>query len=759
MAAAIAAAMAAAAYIVAAFRNGFAFDDFRFIVENEHVTGRAPWTAFLTDPHTVDPDSPASIFRPLRTLEFALDHALFGLEPIGFHLHGLAWHALAAALAFLLLRHLLAGPGADGPARRHEFSGRLQGVTIPALLGALFWALHPAQAESVAWISSRGDVAMGACTLASMLCALRTRGADRWLAASLAAGALAMLYKETAVVLPLLVFVLRLRFPLREARRSVGRAAYHASPWLALALVYLACRHAVMAGDYAQVTGYTMGGSAAGTFATMFRGFGYYLASIVVPTRQALDWYLPASTTPTDPAALGWLAVHLALIGAAIRWRAQRPAWSVAIALFYVPLLPVANWPVPLGIPTAERFLYLPLLGPALAVGLVVRGIPRTRAPVWIAVACLLALSMIRASIWNDEHLWSSQLATHETPRGHGVIANRRFGTARDMLNELSPGTDATEREETLRRSRLLLTEALEHADQSIAQWVRIEGRPHPIRDDLLELENNQATTCMMLDDAGHGLVHAQRAATIEVGLGRVADEARGKPDFNRALALRALERGPRALRAMQRACARGGAQPSADLQAFFLAVAEQCAAEGFHDLAREGCDEVLRIDVPGDARQAAQARLDEHEAQRRQSLLQYRELRAQPDAASASVAQLAVSLAVFGERDAADALLGRLERGQALPPNVRFLWTWVRHEALATPAGWSAARERYSALGDALPEARYRRGRCEEALRDDAAAIASYAAALAAAPRDATWRADAAASLERLRRGCPALD
>src|SRR5262249_11406036 len=104
--------------------------------------------------------------------------------------HSFLWHAAAAVLLLLVLRRLVG----DGRA---------------ALAAALLWAVHPAQTESVAWISSRGDVAMGACVLASVLFALRSDGADRNLAASLVLAGIAELYKETAVALPVAIAVLR----------------------------------------------------------------------------------------------------------------------------------------------------------------------------------------------------------------------------------------------------------------------------------------------------------------------------------------------------------------------------------------------------------------------------------------------------------------------------------------------------------------------------------------------------------------------
>src|SRR6185295_760139 len=187
---ALVAALAALAFS-GSLANGFVWDDHRFIAENPSVVAPTSWSRFLTDAGTVDNLGAVGLVRPMRTIEFALDHALFGENALGFHVHSLLWHAAASALLCLMLQRLLG-------------DGRV------AVVAALFWALNPVQSECVAFISSRGDVAMSACSFAAVLFAMKSKGLDRWLAASLAAAFLAMMYKETGVVLccVLTVFVI-----------------------------------------------------------------------------------------------------------------------------------------------------------------------------------------------------------------------------------------------------------------------------------------------------------------------------------------------------------------------------------------------------------------------------------------------------------------------------------------------------------------------------------------------------------------------
>ena len=104
------------------WQAGFVWDDDRYVTENPLLT--APdglWRIWFT-PHV------QSQYFPLVFTTLRLEHALWGLAPLGYHLVNLLFHAANALLAWTLLRRL-AVPG--------------------AWLAAAVWALHPVQVESV----------------------------------------------------------------------------------------------------------------------------------------------------------------------------------------------------------------------------------------------------------------------------------------------------------------------------------------------------------------------------------------------------------------------------------------------------------------------------------------------------------------------------------------------------------------------------------------------------------------------------------
>jgi protein O-mannosyl-transferase len=114
-----------------AWNAGFIWDDDEYVTHNPLLTAtdglRRIW--FSTD-------SPSQYF-PLVYTNFRAQHALWGLDPAGYHWVNILLHAVNALLVWRLLSRL-AIPG--------------------AWLGAALFALHPLQVESVAWITELKNV-------------------------------------------------------------------------------------------------------------------------------------------------------------------------------------------------------------------------------------------------------------------------------------------------------------------------------------------------------------------------------------------------------------------------------------------------------------------------------------------------------------------------------------------------------------------------------------------------------------------------
>lgn len=137
-----------AAYLPA-LRGGFIWDDDAHLTENPCIVGPLGFKEIWT--------SSAATYYPLVLTSFWVQHALWGLNPLPYHLVNIIVHALCAVLLWRTLVDLKA-PG--------------------AWLSAMLWAVHPVQVESVAWITELKNTQSCLFYLLAIQFFIRWRNAD-----------------------------------------------------------------------------------------------------------------------------------------------------------------------------------------------------------------------------------------------------------------------------------------------------------------------------------------------------------------------------------------------------------------------------------------------------------------------------------------------------------------------------------------------------------------------------------------------------
>ena len=378
---------AAAALLLYARTLGYAFvwDDMDLVVRNAALQG-ADWARLLAQDFWRSTGGGTGMWRPWVTLSYRIDGALSGWQPWSFHLVNVLAHAASSALVAILAR------------------GR--GVPAWAALGAgLVYATAPALSESTAWIAGRTDAFAALATLAALLCARawRERATFGAAAAMVACTTLALLAKESALVLPALLAADALDVRARGggSGRGGGNARRDLVPALAsLAVVVLwAIAHRTLVAAPSRPAD---PGALAGVAALVWAHLAWLAPW--APHSPLLDlWRAPS----TAVAALAWIAGALVLVGAVLAHRRRFPL-LLPIALLFAPLVPVAGASlVEAGVRFAERSLTLPVAGLALAIaelarapGLVARAAPAVMA-LWLVLQSVAAWPAIGA--WRDE--------------------------------------------------------------------------------------------------------------------------------------------------------------------------------------------------------------------------------------------------------------------------------------------------------------------------------------------------------------------
>ena len=188
------------------FQGVFVFDDQPSIVDNPTIRHLWPiWRVLFPPSHGETVSG-----RPLLNLTFAVNYALGGLNPWGYHAVNLAIHVLAALPLFGILCRTL-----RLPPLRDRFG---RSATLPALAISLLWAVHPLQTESVTYVAQRAESLCGLFYLLTLYCFIRgatidpaSRSAVRrpplWYSAAIFSCLLGMATKEVMATAPLMVLL------------------------------------------------------------------------------------------------------------------------------------------------------------------------------------------------------------------------------------------------------------------------------------------------------------------------------------------------------------------------------------------------------------------------------------------------------------------------------------------------------------------------------------------------------------------------
>ena len=341
------------------------FDDPIFVTDTPEINSGLNWHSLVfAFTHLL-----AANWHPITNLTFLLTHQFAAPNPGLEHLVNTGFHAANAALLFLLLFHLT-------------------GATWRSAVAAAIFAWHPLRVESVAWIAERKDVVSLFFFLLTLLAYAKYAeklkmpggGAKKFFYLSLMLFALGLMSKSMLVTTPFVLLLLdiwplqRLELPAppnpSEAIVSAWRRlAWEKWPFFGLtilfsSLTYLSQRHgALVTLDRLDSTT-----RAANIVASYLR----YLGKMFWPQDLAVLYPLPHNENSYLAFWPGWqlLAGAAALILISVlclRLARTRPYLLAGWFWFLGTLLPVIGLVQVGGQGMADRYTYLPMIGPVIA--------------------------------------------------------------------------------------------------------------------------------------------------------------------------------------------------------------------------------------------------------------------------------------------------------------------------------------------------------------------------------------------------------
>ena len=342
------------------------------------------------------------------------------LNPAVFHVTSLLLHIISGLLVLRLLRRLI-------------------GDETPALAGALLFALHPVQVESLGWVSGMKDVLCWCFALAALLLYVRrvqanqnqTRSAWRGfdLPAAFFLMAMAILSKPTAMVLPAAMVVIDLLLLSRPWRR----VALTAAPFFILTVA-----GAILARD-AQFVQHV---KAAPLWQRPFivgDSLAFYVRQLVWPQTLTIDYgRMPERVMASAPGYLWWLLP--AAIGAAAMAAARRgtrlPLAALLIAVIGIaPVSGIATFQMQSFSTVTDHYLYFSMLGVGLLLAWTLSRWPAKslRVAAFVVIGVFAVRSWFQTSIWHDSYALF----------GHAARGERSQLPRRQQHGRHPPGQDA----------------------------------------------------------------------------------------------------------------------------------------------------------------------------------------------------------------------------------------------------------------------------------------------------------------------------
>jgi cytochrome c-type biogenesis protein CcmH/NrfG len=513
----VAAGLAAAVYLNA-LDNPFVYDDRVTVLDNPSLVDLRNWRFVLV----------YSLFRPLVNVSYAVDAALWGFRPLGFHLTNLALHALNVALLFRLVWHAVGDTRARTGRRTPSVDDE---AARAAFAAAAVWAVHPVMTEAVGYVSGRSELLCATFFLSAWL--LLRRGLVETRPASLAAGVAAFLAalasREVAVAFPFVFFAYDrwcLGGTVEERRRRLWRLHV---PLASLVMLAAVARLSTLV-----LAERPVGDPLWSTLLTQTTVLVRYLSLLALPVGQSIVHQVRQITRPTDAAFVASAAVLLALAVAAWRLRRRAPVAAVGIVWFFLVLLPSSSV-VALRESMAEHRVYLAGAGVFAGLASALAGIaarataagPEPARPDrrWIrrwrwglatVVAGLAVLTVQRNRVWDDPvTLWAEAAARAPAYwEAHYGLADalREQGRCADAVAAyravlaLRPG-----HRDALNNLGICLAETGDRAGARAAFERALAVDPHFAR-----AETNLGTLALLDQDPARARAHFERALELD---------------------------------------------------------------------------------------------------------------------------------------------------------------------------------------------------------------------------------------------------
>jgi len=333
------------AYHRSLFKGIFLFDDDALIVDNPLIKNFSYAKDLFTTHLFYGSGTYSNFYRPIQALSFMVDYKLWGLNPFGYHLVNILIHICAAICVYFFI--YLISKKQDA-----------------ALITGLLFCVHTVLSWPVNYVASRADLLSVFFILTAAISYVLYKERRNFLLflSSLACFILAILSKEVAVVLPL-ILLLYLRCCFKRDRAREKESPNLIWIFFVIVIIYALLRATVLDFAKGKLLETTTGMIPLHIrLLTTSKVFMIYLRLLLLPTGLHMEWNIEPAVSFLQEEV--FLSVAGLFIIAGFAWFLFKVSKLkfFAIAWFFVTLLPYSNI-FPLNYFMGEGWLYMPSIG------------------------------------------------------------------------------------------------------------------------------------------------------------------------------------------------------------------------------------------------------------------------------------------------------------------------------------------------------------------------------------------------------------
>jgi tetratricopeptide (TPR) repeat protein len=348
-------------------------------------------------------------YAPIAMIGFAIDWLIFNGNAAGHHTMSLLFHIINGVLVYNLASLILKD-------------------NLKALLCAIIFCFHPLQVETVAWVSAKNNLVYSVFFLLGLIQYSRfiVEGMRKHYVYALLFFVLSVLSKPSAICFPLVLVLLDY---LLKSKKDFKSLIINKIPFimvaaiLGLATIYTRTEDKFINQNHAYAIHERIG----------YAGYAIlqYIYKFFIPMDLSVIYPYPQNKTVSI--IIGYVVIAILIFGIYKLYKSSSKIIFFGLLFFIVNLLLVLQF-IPFGeVLTADRYMYLPIIGISIALLSI---IPLKESQLKIAGITLIlvfgSLTFMRASVWkNSISLYSDIIKKYP----HSFVALNSLG-AEYMLNK-----------------------------------------------------------------------------------------------------------------------------------------------------------------------------------------------------------------------------------------------------------------------------------------------------------------------------------